>query len=75
VVTKVRWAIPADNQSVVVHEHVPDAVLGHAQLYSSSQENESAPQAWHLHMGFAECGFISRFNAGGVGEVFFVKDL
>jgi len=26
-------------------------------------------------MGFAECGFISRINAGGVGEVFFVKDL
>ena len=72
-VTEVRWAIPADNQSVVVHEHVPDAVS--PQLYSSSQENESAPQAWHLHMGFAECGFISRINAGGVGEVFFVKDL
>lgn len=135
---RVRWAVPADKQSAVVNEHVPDIVLaariserrlviaeangdtvgalhleylwgtkpyialirvlpnsqrrgvgrallafvegvlreeGHAQLYSSSQANESAPQAWHRHMGFAECGFISRINAGGVDEVFFVKDL
>jgi len=48
---------------------------GQTQLYSSSQTNESAPQAWHRHMGFVECGFIARINAGGVGEVFFVKEL
>jgi N-acetylglutamate synthase-like GNAT family acetyltransferase len=48
---------------------------GHTQVYSSSPANESAPQAWHRHMGFAECGFISRINPGGVDEVFFVKDL
>jgi N-acetylglutamate synthase-like GNAT family acetyltransferase len=48
---------------------------GQTQLYSSSQTNESVPQAWHRHMGFVECGFIARINPGGVGEVFFVKEL
>src|SRR5215210_883513 len=43
---------------------------GHEQLYSSSQADEPEPQAWHLRMGFAECGFIAGINPGGVGEVF-----
>jgi L-amino acid N-acyltransferase YncA len=44
---------------------------GHHQLYSSSQANELAPQAWHRHMGFVECGLINGINEGGVGEIFF----
>ncbi|HEY33266.1 MAG TPA: GNAT family N-acetyltransferase [Dehalococcoidia bacterium] len=48
---------------------------GHSVLYSSSQANEQEPQAWHRHMGFEECGIISGINAGGVGEVFFRKQL
>jgi N-acetylglutamate synthase-like GNAT family acetyltransferase len=40
-------------------------------LYSSSQADEPEPQAWHRHVGFAECGFIAGLNDGGVGEVFF----
>ena len=48
---------------------------GHTALYSSSQANEPEPQAWHRHAGFEECGFIAGINEGGVGEVFFRKDL
>jgi N-acetylglutamate synthase-like GNAT family acetyltransferase len=48
---------------------------GHTALYSSSQANEPAPQAWHRHAGFEECGFIAGINEGGIGEVFFRKDL
>ncbi len=48
---------------------------GHTALYSSSQANEPAPQAWHRHVGFEECGFIAGINEGGIGEVFFRKDL
>jgi GNAT superfamily N-acetyltransferase len=48
---------------------------GHERLYSSSQVNEPEPQAWHRHMGFTECGIIAGINAGGVGELFFVKGL
>ncbi|HTE47374.1 MAG TPA: GNAT family N-acetyltransferase [Gemmatimonadaceae bacterium] len=51
------------------------ASAGHQQLFSSSQADEAEPQAWHRHMGFVECGFIAGINAGGVGEVFFVKRL
>lgn len=47
----------------------------HTALYSSSQANEPEPQAWHRHVGFEECGFIAGINEGGVGEVFFRKDL
>lgn len=46
---------------------------GHDALYSSSQADEPAPQAWHRHVGFVECGFIAGMNVGGVGEVFFRK--
>ena len=48
---------------------------GHEVLYSSSQLDESAAQAWHRHMGFVECGLIAGVNRGGVGEVFFRKRL
>ena len=48
---------------------------GHTALYSSSQANEPEPQAWHRHVGFEECGFIAGINEGGVGEIFFRKDL
>ena len=44
---------------------------GHDVLYSSSQADEPAPQAWHRHVGFEECGLIAGLNEGGVGEVFF----
>ena len=46
---------------------------GHTVLYSSSSGDEPAPQAWHRHVGFAECGFIAGLNTGGVGEVLFRK--
>ena len=48
---------------------------GHDALYSSSQADEPAPQAWHRHVGFEECGIITGLNAGGVGEIFFCKRL
>ncbi len=46
---------------------------GHTSLYSASQLDEPAPQAWHRHMGFVECGVINGINVGGIGEVFFRK--
>lgn len=48
---------------------------GHSSLLSSSQVDEPEPQAWHRHMGFTECGIINGLNEGGVGEVFFRKQL
>lgn len=48
---------------------------GHAVLYSSSESSAAEAQAWHRHNGFEECGFIAGINAGGVGEVFFRKQL
>ena len=48
---------------------------GHTALYSSSQANEPEPQAWHRHVGFKECGFVASINEGGIGEIFFRKDL
>lgn len=44
-------------------------------LYSSSQADESAAQAWHRRSGFAECGFIAGINRDGIGEVFFRKPI
>ena len=46
----------------------------HEALYSSSQADEPEPQAWHRHVGFEECGFITGIN-DGIGEVFFRKSL
>ena len=48
---------------------------GHTALFSSSQENEPEPQAWHRHMGFVDCGRIDDINEPGVGELFFRKPL
>ncbi len=48
---------------------------GHAALYSSSQVDEAGPQAWHRRVGFKECGIIAGLNEGGIGEVFFRKQL
>ena len=44
-------------------------------LFSSSMENAKEAQAWHKHMGFKECGFISEINDDNTGEVFFRKSL
>ena len=46
----------------------------HAALDEVEKADEPAPQSWHRHMGFAECGVISGLNEG-IGEIFFVKDL
>jgi predicted GNAT superfamily acetyltransferase len=46
---------------------------GYDVLYSSSQMDEPEPQAWHRHVGFAECGMIAGLNDGDIGEVFFRK--
>ena len=40
-----------------------------------SQVDEAAPQAWHRTVGFRECGLIAGINDGGVGELFFRKEL
>ena len=47
---------------------------GHKEIYSSSQEDENAPQKWHKHVGFNECGKIDGINEG-IGEIFFCKTL
>jgi len=49
--------------------------IGYETLYSSSQEDEAEPQAWHQHMGFMDCGVINGINEGGIGEIFFRKPL
>lgn len=46
----------------------------HNEIYSSSQENESNPQEWHLHVGFERCGKIEGIN-DGIGEIFFRKKI
>lgn len=48
---------------------------GYRFLLSSSQVNEPEPQAWHRAVGFRECGIIAGINDGGIGEVFFRKEL
>ena len=48
---------------------------GHSALYSSSQADEPEPQAWHRRVGFKECGIIAGINRGGIGEIFFDKQL
>ena len=44
-------------------------------LYSSSQVNEAEAQRWHRGAGFKECGMIAGINEGGIGEVFYRKQL
>lgn len=48
---------------------------GFRALLSSSTATEAEPQAWHRHMGFRDCGTLAGLNEGGIGEVFFRKDL
>jgi N-acetylglutamate synthase-like GNAT family acetyltransferase len=48
---------------------------GHKFLLSSSEVAEASAQAWHRAVGFMECGIISGLNEGGIGEVFFRKNL
>ncbi|MBY6277501.1 MAG: N-acetyltransferase [Symbiobacterium thermophilum] len=48
---------------------------GYTFLLSSCQVNEPEPQAWHRAVGFRECGLIAGINDGGIGEVFFRKEL
>jgi len=48
---------------------------GYEALYSSSQVNEAEAQEWHRGAGFKECGMIAGINEGGIGEVFFRKEL
>ena len=73
-------------------KYLEERLLNHGYnvLYSSSQANEPASQAWHRNLGFEECGFIAGINppedvvedpeatyvgTGGVGEIFFRKIL
>lgn len=44
---------------------------GYVALLSSSQTDEPAPQAWHLHLGFTSNGIIEHIAEEGVGEVVF----
>jgi len=48
---------------------------GRELLFSSAQDDNAAAMSWHLQLGFDESGVIDGINAGGVGEVFFRKDL
>ena len=48
---------------------------GHDRLFSSSQVDEPRAQAWHRGTGFVECGIVAGLNSGGIGEVFFCKNL
>ena len=46
-------------------QHLSDN--NHIMLFSSSMENAKEAQAWHKHMGFIECGFISEINDDNTG--------
>jgi predicted GNAT family N-acyltransferase len=48
---------------------------GEKVIFSSSQEDESEPQEWHLKAGFSRSGEILGINEGDVAEVFFRKGL
>jgi N-acetylglutamate synthase-like GNAT family acetyltransferase len=48
---------------------------GHKFLLSSAEVAEASAQAWHRAIGFMECGIISGLNEGGIGEIFFRKNL
>jgi GNAT superfamily N-acetyltransferase len=49
--------------------------LGHEFLLSSSDVNQADAQAWHRGSGFIECGILTGINEGGIGELFFRKNL
>ena len=50
---------------------------GYTYLYTSSEENETAPQAWYKGHGFVQCGTLSAINLphDENGEVFFYKHI
>ena len=48
---------------------------GQPRLFSSSTAGESAPQAWHRHLGFRDAGMIKQLNDSGEDEVFFHLDI
>ncbi|HJK96009.1 MAG TPA: GNAT family N-acetyltransferase [Polyangiaceae bacterium LLY-WYZ-14_1] len=45
--------------------------LGHEHFFSSSQDNEPEPQAWHRQVGFVDAGRIEGINPDGSTELFF----
>jgi len=48
---------------------------GQAVLHSSAEATATESQAWHRAVGFQECGIIAGCNEGGIGEIFFRKNL
>lgn len=48
---------------------------GYDRLISSTMPDNLPSQNWHRKQGFTECGFLAGINAGGVGEIFYTKDL
>lgn len=44
-------------------------------LLSSCEQDELPPQEWHKHVGFEECGELTRDPSSPSGEVFFRKAL
>jgi len=62
-------------RALLVFAEVRLRAAGRDALYSSAMTDAAQAQAWHRHMGFAECGMIQGINPGGIGEVFFVKRL
>ena len=48
---------------------------GYNVLYSSSEVTKSIAQEWHFKREFEECGIITGINNGGIGQIFFKKDL
>jgi GNAT superfamily N-acetyltransferase len=49
--------------------------LGHDFLLSSSDADQADAQAWYRGIGFVECGIMTGINEGGIGEIFFRKNL
>jgi L-amino acid N-acyltransferase YncA len=62
-------------RALLAHLEALCRARGYDVLYSSSQADEPAPQAWHRHVDFEESGAISGFNDDGVDEVLFRKRL
>jgi ribosomal protein S18 acetylase RimI-like enzyme len=48
---------------------------GYVALLSSSQTDDPASQAWHVHMGFQENGIIENIADAGIGEIVYRVEL
>lgn len=48
---------------------------GFRRLLSSTMPDNLPSQRWHRSRGFVEIGFLAGINAGGVGEIFYARDL